>query len=309
MRYRGASCAISRRARRKPRKLPLYEAIRPALEARGYGVALEESGWIKSRNIIVGDVREAKIIVTAHYDTCAQLPFPNYIFPQRIGVYIAWQLLIAAACTAACLIFQLAVYALTGRPSIASLSGFAALALCLLLMIAGKANRHTCNDNTSGVVTVLETALSLPEAQRKNAAFVLFDNEEPGMLGSSRFAKIHRDETAGKPLMNFDCVSDGDTVLLIPDKLFKADRRLYEALSASFRSTGEKRVYISERQLFYPSDQMMFKKTVGIAAMKQSKRFGLYLDRIHTARDTVFDEDNIDLIREALIGMVNRIGV
>lgn len=293
----------------KSQKAAFCELIRPALEAHGYGVKFEEDGWIKNRNIVIGDVKRAKVILTAHYDTCAQLPFPNYIFPQKIWIYIVWQLLITAACLAVCLFVQSAVYRLSGAPFTAMLSGLAALALCMFLLIAGKANTHNSNDNTSGVVTVLETALSLSRAQMESAAFVLFDNEELGLLGSSRFAKKHKSETAGKPLLNLDCVSDGDTVVLIPDKFFKADKRLYEALSASFRETGDKKVYISEKQLFYPSDQMMFKKTVGIAAMKQSKCFGLYLDRIHTARDTVFDEDNIDLIREALIGMVNRIGV
>ena len=29
-------------------------------------------------NIVIGDIKSAKVIFTAHYDTCAVLPFPNF---------------------------------------------------------------------------------------------------------------------------------------------------------------------------------------------------------------------------------------
>ncbi len=290
-------------------KAAFYALIRPALEAYGYDVTLEEGGLIKSRNIVVGDIQKADVILTAHYDTCAQLPFPNYIFPQKIGFYLAWQLLITAALVGIYVLALFAAYALTRNVAAASCAGFAAGAAGLYLLLAGKANRHNYNDNTSGVVTVIETALSLSAEQMKKAAFVLFDNEELGMVGSARFANQHNKKIAGKPLINFDCVSDGDTILLIPDKAFKRDERSMEALRASFTGGNGKNVHINEKKLFYPSDQAMFKKAVGVAAMKHSKYFGLYLDRIHTARDTVFDEENIALIKNALISMIDRIGL
>lgn len=44
-------------------------------------LTVEEGGVPRNRNIVIGDVEHANIIVTAHYDTCAQLPFPNLIAP------------------------------------------------------------------------------------------------------------------------------------------------------------------------------------------------------------------------------------
>ena len=38
--------------------------------------------------------------------------------------------------------------------------------------------------------------------------------------------------------------------------------------------------------------------------MKKSKLFGWYMDRIHTKRDTVLDEKNIDLLREGTVRLV-----
>ena len=42
---------------------------------------VQEAGLAKSRNLIVGDPQTAKVILGAHYDTCARLPFPNFITP------------------------------------------------------------------------------------------------------------------------------------------------------------------------------------------------------------------------------------
>ena len=56
----------------------------------------------------------------------------------------------------------------------------------LLLMMFGPANRHNSNDNTSGVITVLEIMSTLPENLRDKVCFVLFDLEEAGLTVSDR---------------------------------------------------------------------------------------------------------------------------
>lgn len=291
----------------KKQKAAFCALISPVLQASGYDISVETSGLIKSRNIVIGDVKTAKLILTAHYDTCAQLPFPNYIFPEKICICMIIQFLMVAVIIGLYFLVRIFAYAVTGDIVFALIAGLAVYVVCLFMLLAGKANIHNSNDNTSGVITLLETALSLSPESAKNVVFVFFDNEELGMLGSSRFAKMHKNDIKGKALMNFDCVSDGDMILLMPDRYFKNDHRMMDALFASFSGSDDKQVRISEKKLFYPSDQMMFKKTVGVASMKQSKHFGLYLDRIHTVNDTVFDERNITLIKSSLINMINLI--
>ena len=58
------------------------------LREAGYADArAEECGaLLKSRNLIVGNPDTAKVIFTAHYDTCAVLPVPNYITPTNLLV-------------------------------------------------------------------------------------------------------------------------------------------------------------------------------------------------------------------------------
>ena len=45
---------------------------------------------------------------------------------------------------------------------------------------------------------------------------------------------------------------------------------------------------------------MNFKKSIAVAALKKTKTplVGYYMNRIHTPKDTVFDEQNIEVLTE-----------
>ena len=62
-------------------------------DSLGYKIGTEK-GSLGANNIIVGDPESAKVVYTAHYDTCARLPFPNFITPKNIGIYLLYQLAI-----------------------------------------------------------------------------------------------------------------------------------------------------------------------------------------------------------------------
>ena len=80
----------------KRQKRAFEEFLLSALRDAGYADArAEECGaLLKSRNLIAGDPGKAKVIFTAHYDTCAVLPVPNYITPMNLPVWIFYQLLL-----------------------------------------------------------------------------------------------------------------------------------------------------------------------------------------------------------------------
>ena len=166
-------------------------------------------------------------------------------------------------------------------------------------MIAGPANKHTVNDNTSGTITLIELMNAMTDEERAQSCFVFFDNEEKGLFGSAFFQKQHKEVMADKLLINFDCVSDGDYLMMIANK--KAFPEQAENLKTAFAEVTDKTVLIENAKfVHYPSDQKNFKKNIGVAAFKKSK-FGLYLDRIHTPKDTVMDERNISVLVSGFI--------
>ena len=56
---------------------------------------------------------------------------------------------------------------------------------------------------------------------------------------------------------------------------------------------------------YYPSDQGHFPYGVGIAAFRRAKGIGLYCSRIHTWRDTILEETNVNILSAALISLIS----
>ena len=268
------------------------------LQSRLPGLRVEEGGWPLCRNLVLGDPESADVVFTAHYDTCARLPFPNFITPKSILIYLLYQLLIllpffAAAGLLCWGLIRLGVFA----PLAFMLGWFAAFALILWVFLFGPANPHTVNDNTSGVVTLCELIAALDESERARCAFVFFDHEESGLFGSASFRSKHKKAMKDRLVVNFDCVSDGDHILIVQNG--RAKKRAGAAFAEAFASAGDKQLHLEgPLGAFYPSDQVNFPCAAGVAAMNKAPVLGLYMTRIHTAKDTVCDERNFAFLVE-----------
>ena len=275
------------------------------LRAHYPDLKIETDGLSYSRNIVIGNPDTAKAVFGAHYDTQAVMPIPNFIMPKSIPVSVLYAfVLIIPMIIIASVVGGVAGYIFDDSSATALFSLLTYWAI-LFLMIFGPANKHTVNDNTSGVITLIEMMSAMTDEERAQSCFVFFDNEEKGLLGSSTFNKEHKETMKEKLLINFDCVSDGDYLMLILNK--KAFPEHSENLKAAFADVTEKNVLIeSEKGVYYPSDQKNFKKNIGVASFKKSK-FGLYMDRIHTPRDTVMDERNIAVLTEGIIKFLKTI--
>lgn len=270
------------------------------LKSAGYAPELEKD--FAAKNVVVGDPDTASVIFSAHYDTCAVLPIPNFITPRNLFFYICYQLLFLLIFLVVVFVFDLAFFFLTDAPAEVGIG--LSYILCIFMVwwiIDGKANKHTANDNTSGVITLLETALAMPPEDREKVCFVFFDNEEKGMFGSAAFTKKHRKAKKEVLNINFDCVSDGDYLQFFPGKRLKKDEAALEQIERAFEGRGEKQTEVVRGFGFYPSDNASFRRGVGVCALKHKRFLGYYMNRIHTGRDTVFEEENIELLLDGAV--------
>lgn len=270
----------------------------PVLQENGWSVRAEQ-GAFGVCNLVIGDPDTAKVIYTAHYDTCVRLPFPNLITPKSPALYVLYQILL----TLAILLIAGAAACLGGL-----LLGDLGRLLCLYgilgLLYFGPANPHNANDNTSGVNAVVELALSLPPELREKCAFILFDQEEAGLLGSSAFAKKHKHVKKNTLLVNMDCVSDGETMIFC----FRKDSRsAVDRFRAAFPADSRIRPEFLTKGYVYPSDQVAFNWGVGVSAMRSTKSGILYMNRIHTKHDTIYREENIAWLVEGCIRLAEEI--
>ena len=272
------------------------------LEAAGYAPQVEES--FAARNVVAGDPEGAKVLLTAHYDTQAVLPVPNFITPRNPFFFALYQLLIVLPLFLAVGVVEGLIFAFVPGAAAWWLAPLSCIAICAFFMwwiVDGPANRHTANDNTSGVLTLVETALALPPEHRERVCFVFFDNEEKGMFGSAAFAKKHKGVKKNTVVLNFDCVGDGNSIQFFSQKKLKKDEAALKRMEAAFLPAGDKDVQVVRGFGFYPLDNASFKRGAGVCALKHKRVVGYYMDRIHTNKDTVLDEDNLTLLRDGAL--------
>ena len=271
----------------------------------GYHVRTESKGD-NMTNVIVGDPTRAKVVYTAHYDTCAVMPLPNFITPKCLPIYILYQVILSL------IIYIIPFSVLIGSGHVLNatdsntpflltyFSGCALLFLASFLLLAGPANKHTANDNTSGVTLLIDIMRDMPSELRDNVAYIFFDLEERGTVGSKLYAKRHAELSKKMLVINFDCVADGKNILFV---LRKKATDVAPKIAEAFPKNSTYSVEIATHGAFYPSDQRNFPRGVGVAALKKTKLGILYMNKIHTPRDTVYDEDNIRFLADGAIAL------
>ncbi len=269
-------------------------------------IQIQQGRFPKYKNLVLGDVNTAKVVLTAHYDTRARMLLPNFIAPKKPVLSILYSLVILIPLIIAVFALGMLMGFLQIPQNIARWVFLGAYFLLLFIMVAGPANPNNANDNTSGVITLCELYACLEPSQRHKVAIVLFDMEEKGLIGSTGFRKQYKRIMKQKLLINFDCVGDGDTIMLCASK---AAREKYgQLIDNSFEPTDNKTVMLCKAEnIYYPSDQMGFRESVAVAALKHKRFIGYYMDRIHTKRDTQLDKENIKLLCEGTLNLIKKL--
>lgn len=271
----------------------------------GYTAQVEKKG--SSNNVVIGDADKAEAIFTAHYDTPPVMPVPNFITPCNVLFYIIYQVGVVLLLLIPSIAAGVALGWLTGSEKAGFTLGYVVYFGILVMMMFGPANKNNANDNTSGVASVLETMARIPAEKRGKVAFILFDNEEKGMLGSSGFASKHKQVKKETLLVNMDCVGLGENILFFSPKKAR-NHAHYEKLTAAVNAQQGRPVeWFNMEGHLYPSDQSQFKCGIAVCSCKKAKIIGYYCDRIHTKHDTIADAGNIALIADGLAAFADKL--
>lgn len=293
--------------RTKAEKAAFQAYVKETLARRGIVAEVEKTRNGRNENVVVGNPTTANAVFTAHYDTPARSLFPNLMIPRSSVLFYAYQclpiivLLIVA-------FFAMGIVLLCGVTDI-----FLTLVIVLTvyygtfyLMFFAFKNKRNRNDNTSGVATLLSILETLRAEQLEKVAFIFFDNEEKGKLGSKAYFSEHKDSMKDKLVVNFDCVGNGKHILFAVGEVEK--KAEYKALRRSVIDEGE------YETAFYPrkrcrgnSDHLSFPCGVGCMACKCSKRGLLYAPYIHTPKDVEADVANVEFLFRAMSRFVDEI--
>lgn len=265
-----------------------------------------EKGSFGAQNIVIGDPEHADYLVTAHYDTPASIGLPNFITPCNLVIFLAYQLLLVGFFFLAAFVVAVIIGLLTRNSALIFWSAYFTYFGLLFLMMFGPANKNNANDNTSGVVTVLEIMNTLPDHLRGSVCFVLFDLEEAGLIGSASYRKTHKAATDRQTVLNLDCIGDGDEIVLFPTPRLRKDAEKSDSLKRIESSKESKIIRVHGKGFAYcPSDHKNFPYGAGIMAFRRKKGIGIYCDLIHTRRDTVLEYENVCFLRDSIVTLID----
>lgn len=263
---------------------------------------IKEYGWeteIIKGNIVVGDIEKAEYIYTAHYDTPGKIPLyarGAFRLFGNTSIILAPLLMIIVIILFSALLAILAYQ--IGLEDIADI----AVKVLYILLIAGLfiPNKNNYNDNTSGILTLMNIAyeLSIQDIDKDKVAFVFFNNEEWGLLGSrdmKKHWKRNKVSLEGKQIINFDCVGNGDTILITHGKDDKFAKEIQERLQMSTIYNVQRFRY----NILPLSDDFRFKDkgAIGIVFCKKAKLGkGVYIPDVHCNKDISLDLNNVEFL-------------
>jgi len=265
----------------------------------GHRVTEERYGKTNgSVNLISGDPEKATVFLMAHYDTGSRMPIANFVSPTNVLAHIAYHFTFAFLLVVLAIVAAFAVTFPINQPQL-TFPLFLILTVAMLFFSAyGPANKHNANSNTSGVLALLAIAHRIKKDDR--ICFVFLDNNERTLLGAKSFKRRHANAAASSLFINFDCVGDGEHLLLMPGKYSRWDGELLDALSEAF-GEGEMEPHLLIKGLnYYPSDHRKFKFHVAVAACRHQAGLGYYIPHLRTKRDTALREENIFYIAESM---------
>lgn len=265
---------------------------------KGVAVKTEQTSDGKNQNVVIGNADTAQVFLSAHYDTPARAIFPNLMIPRNKPLFFLYQFLPVIFMLVIALSIAYTVGIVWLQDNRIYFLLFLALyyALFFLFFKCGK-NSHNYNDNTSGVATLLAILDRLSEEELQRVCFLFFDNEEKGKKGSKAYFADHP-QMQDKLLINFDCVANGEHFVFIA-KDGALQKPEYALLCQAFETADP---YTAS---FYPmqgsesnSDYKNFPCGVGCMACRKSKNGVLYTPYIHTSKDVVAKEENVDFLAQ-----------
>lgn len=253
----------------------------------------------KNNNVVIGDVESAEVVFTAHYDTPARSLYPNLMLPRSPFIFYVYNFFFPFVMALVSLGIAFGLDALFTLGTEWTIFIYLIIYFAMFIFVTRVfTNKHNANDNTSGVATVLSLVEQNVKSDR--VAYVLFDNEEKGLLGSEAFSKLHKEVKKNVLVFNLDCVGYGNQFLFLA-KNDAENHKLFENLPKMVQKSENFDVH------FFPakgsvanSDHKNFDCGVAVVACKKHKILRFYTPRIHTKFDTIASFDNIKFLCEKL---------
>ncbi|MEG2244410.1 MAG: hypothetical protein RSB84_02910 [Erysipelotrichaceae bacterium] len=190
-------------------------------EKAGFRTKLDESKvkGKKSRNLVVGSVKNADTVIITGYDTGNKILLPGYKYypfnlkkDQRNEIYsLILQMVLSITLI---IIFFFFVKGFLDRNiwlKIATVLGGAVIVFFIILLSRGMANKYNFNKNTAALTIATALVQEFGKEKDKSVAFIFADNVSASFFGYIQIAEKYKLELRNKKVLILDCImSNGE---------------------------------------------------------------------------------------------------
>lgn len=254
------------------------------------GYEVYEDRKLLSKDLIIGDIKNADIIFAARYDTKPTLLFENFIFPKSKPKTYLYLFFIFSVMNLIALFSEYFYFWITESQKGSLICYFITMGIMLLYTLFGFSFKGA-DDNTSSVMALCESILSFsPEKlKKKKVAFVFYD----------RFFK------SDKTVIELSKIGNGDNLLFMCSEELRKDEELTDTLISCIENNEKKANTVTS--LEKTTYRSFSSKTMIVSSFFENKKGVLYSKNSRTLWDNTVDETNIALISEFIKNIVTGI--
>lgn len=284
-------------------------------EFKGTTLKVFENKKNKPKSLISSTTTEIKCVITAHYDTPGRslliLPFLKIL--NRYSPFCKWDskggdIKNIIESIPFILIFIMAFTASILTDNDIFIYGFALLCLVDVISTFSIANPNNYNDNTSGILALFSIAEKVKNKNNLDKTLFIFcDKEERGLKGSKYIFKKRQKDFRNKPVINLDCIGNGDTLIISYLNNSTLESCTINTLIDNLKRRYEERHIDTE--IFYKyqsSDYKSFKNSFAISIGLCSKsKYSYSLGHVHTSKDNKINLVHIEIISEEIAKLID----
>ena len=267
-----------------------------------YGFEFERKqfrGIFKSVNLETKSTAHSEYIFIAHYDTGTKMPFWFSWLMKLFGVN--YQILI---------MILVVLFLRADFDKLPDILGYVFIVIqsifVISIVLVFFPNRNNFDDNTSGIIALLQLAKKCKENGLDNVKFLFVDNEELGLFGSRAHRRDLRKRqliTPNSKIISIDCVGAGRIPLIIRN----SKSHYEETFRKEFLNNYE--ICKSIRLILPVSDNYSFRKYGALNISFVNKAVipnGYTIPKIHTSRDSSIDLNQIEKLTDVLADIVDK---
>lgn len=296
--------------RTKNQKMKFINHLSDIFYDNGYPFFEERRGIFGDHiNVLIGDIKSAKTVVCARYSERPTLFVPNLIAPKNKFIVYLYRFFIFLIMQVISLMAEDAFFNITKNIFISFASFIVVMLILAAIICFGPSFAKNADDNTSGVISIIETAKTFTPEQLKHSslAFVLLDDGCFGFNGAKHLCKLHKKNIDEKVIINIDSIGSGEHIFYICNDNLQDDTVQTDKIIESIENHNKKINTVCQRQnIAFHSDGDIFEKSMTISSFSRGLSGIICSMRRHTIADTKIDEINISLIKNFIIKLVRK---